>query len=106
MKSGIPTEQNYDPSSFSKEDFVGSWQDLSPAKLDFTLYSDGTAKSDNMETLLYEFWTLDGDKITFTIKSIGNVTSSTNTVSYMVRSVSKEEMILNRNDYDYVYKRK
>lgn len=35
---------------------IGSWIDQSEALLHFILFADGSAKSDNMATLLYQKW--------------------------------------------------
>lgn len=40
--------------SINEKYLIGSWEDTSPAALHFTLSANGTAKSDNMSTLMYE----------------------------------------------------
>lgn len=75
---------------------VGSWKDTSQAALHFTLFKDGTARSDNMETLLYKTWSVNGKQVTFTIESVGNGTSSTDTIIYTIEKLSADELILRR----------
>ncbi|HUH75326.1 MAG TPA: lipocalin family protein [Chitinophagales bacterium] len=90
-ESEIETSQ----SGFDKALLIGSWKDNSPSALDFTLFEDGTARSDNMEALLFKNWKVDGSQITFTIESIGNRTSSTDETTYLIEKVSERELILN-----------
>ena len=80
----------------------GSWIDNGEAKLNFTLNSDGTAKSDNMETLLYKNWKLNGNKITFTIESVGNHSSSIDEETYSIVSLDKDKMVL-KGDAGTIY---
>ena len=72
----------------------GYWEDQSPAKLNFSIATKGRVKSENMKTLLYEKWEIDGDSITFTVKSIGNKTSSTSQQSYKIAKLGNNEMVL------------
>ena len=77
-----------------KELLTGSWKDNSEAALDFTLFEDGTARSDNMKTLLYKKWKVKGNEITFTIESIGNGTTSTDDETYIIEKLTKTDLIL------------
>lgn len=72
----------------------GSWLDDSEAALHFTLNRDGSAKSDNMATLLYKKWQLKGNQVTFTIESIGNHTSSTDDEIYTIVQIDGRMMEL------------
>lgn len=54
INSKIQTEKMAD-SAIQEEFLIGSWEDSSPSALHFTLFEDGTARSDNMQTLLYKF---------------------------------------------------
>ena len=76
------------------EDVLGSWIDLSEAKLNFTLLENGVARSDNMETLLYQKWELKGDSLILTMKSIGNGTSSIDEMAYKIEMPNSNKMIL------------
>lgn len=85
---------------------VGSWKDNSEAALDFTLLKDGSARSDNMKTLLYKKWSVNGDQITFIIESIGNGTSSTDTETYTIEKLNKDQLIIKKGDYQSEYTKK
>ncbi len=90
------TSPNLEKSIVEKEFLVGSWKDTSPSALHFTLFNDGTAHSDNMNTLLYKNWNVKGNQITFTVESIGNGTSSIDTVTYIIEKLYVNELILRR----------
>ena len=75
---------------------VGSWKDTTDAHLHFTLFEDGSARSDNMETLLYRKWKLNGNKITFTIESVGNETSFVGEETFTIDELTKEKMVLKK----------
>lgn len=87
-----------EPNSIDKNLLVGSWKDQSPAALHFSLLEDGTARSDNMATLLYQSWRIDGDDLILVAKSVGNGTSILDTTNYKIEKLDKEEMILKQND--------
>lgn len=84
---------------YSKELLVGSWKDNSESALDFTLFEDGTAQSDNMKTMLYKSWKLDGNQVTFTIESIGNQTSSIDDQTYTIEKLTENELVLKDGTY-------
>lgn len=73
---------------------LGSRKDTSKSALNFTILDNGIARSDNMETLLYKTWTVKGNQITFIIESIGNGTSSTDSVTYDIDKLTDDELIL------------
>lgn len=77
---------------------IGSWLDQSESKLHFSLLQNGTARSDNMTTLLYQKWRLDGTKLTLTVESIGNGNSSTGEETYEIKTLTKEKLILKDGD--------
>lgn len=89
-----------------KEFLVGSWKDTSKSALHFTLFKNGTARSDNMKTLLYKNWKVKGNQITFTIESIGNGTSSMDTVPYIIEKLTRDELILRKGKYLFEYTKK
>ncbi len=68
----------------NKSDLVGSWEDQSASALHFSLYSDGTAQSDNMATLLYQQWYVEGDELFLVAKSIGNSQTFIDTTAYTI----------------------
>lgn len=89
-----------------KELLIGSWKDNSEAALDFTLFKDGSARSDNMKTLLYKNWDVNGNKITFIIESIGNRTSSTDTMTYTIGKLTKNDLVLKNGTHLSEYTKK
>ncbi len=107
-KSTTSNEANskIEGSIVEKEFLVGSWKDTSKSALHFTLLKNGTARSDNMKTLLYKNWKVKGNQITFTIESIGNGTSSTETVTYLIEKLTRDELILRKGNYLFEYTKK
>ncbi|GGW39238.1 hypothetical protein GCM10007383_24960 [Arenibacter certesii] len=89
-----------------KEFLVGSWKDTSKSALHFTIFKNGTARSDNMKTLLYKNWKVKGNQITFTIESLGNGTSSIDTVTYIIEKLTKDKLILRKGTYLSEYTKK
>jgi hypothetical protein len=85
---------------------VGSWLDQSDAKLHFTLYRNGTAKSDNMSSLIYKAWRVDENKLILTVESIGNHLSLRDEDIYTIIDINKKEMILKANGIEYKYIRR
>lgn len=88
------------------EFLIGSWKDTSKSALHFTLFKNGTARSDNMKTLLYKDWNVKGNQITFTVESIGNGTSSIETVTYIIEKLTRDELILRKGSYLSEYTKK
>ncbi|GEM_PF-427148 len=84
---------------------IGSWEDQSKSALNFTLYTDGTAQSDNMTTLLYQEWHLKGDKLFLVVKSIGNKQSFIDTIAYSIQKLNNSELTLKREDLILEYKK-
>ena len=80
--------------SINEKYLIGSWEDTSPAALHFTLSANGTAKSDNMSTLLYEKWYVNNDSLYLVVKSIGNKTSSIDTTVYYIEHLDENRMKL------------
>ena len=107
-KSTTNNEANskIEESIVEKEFVVGSWEDTSKSALHFTLFKNGTARSDNMKTLLYKNWRVKGNQITFTIESIGNGTSSMDTVTYIIEKLTRDELILRKGNYLSEYTKK
>ena len=93
--------------TIDKELLYGSWIDHSEAILNFSINPDGSAQSDNMESLLYKSWKLNNDMITFSVESIGNHTSSTEKESYSIESLTQSKMVLkDRAGVLYTYTKK
>ena len=107
-KTTMDNEMNskHQKSEVENELLVGSWLDSSDAALHFTLFNDGTARSDNMNTLLYENWKVEGNQITFIIESIGNGTSSVDTLTYNIEKLTKNKLILKKDNYLSEYTKK
>ena len=89
----------------SEELLVGSWKDTSPSALHFSIFEDGTAKSDNMKTLLYKSWSVKDNKITFIVESIGNKTTTTDTIVQTIEKLTNDELILVDGDIREAYKK-
>lgn len=85
---------------------IGSWIDTSAAALNFTLLADGTARSDNMRTLLYEHWRTEGDRLILTAKSIGNGVSSVSEEVYVIEVLTDSTLLLKEGTYERGYVRK
>lgn len=92
-------------STINSNFLIGSWKDQSESALHFSLYADGTAKSDNMQTLLYEKWQLKNNQIYLTAKSIGNGNSSINTEVYEIQKLDENQMLLKKDDIIFEYKK-
>jgi hypothetical protein len=101
----IQTEK-MDDSAIQEELLIGSWEDSSPAALHFSLFEDGTARSDNMQTLLYKKWKVNKNQIIFTIESIGNDTSSIENVPYEIEKLTKNKLILRNGEFLLHYTKK
>lgn len=92
-------KKNAEPmNSINEKYLIGSWEDTSPAALHFTLSANGTAKSDNMKTLLYEKWYVKNDSHYLVAKSIGNKTSSIDTTAYEIENLDENRMKLKDNN--------
>lgn len=85
-------------SRVAKDFLIGSWKDTSKSALHFTLLDNGTARSDNMKTLHYKNWKLNGNQITLTIESIGNDTLSMDTETYIIEKLTRERLILRKGN--------
>ena len=84
---------------------TGSWKDQSEKALDFTLYADGKAKSDNMATLLYQQWYLKDNQLFLVAKSIGNKNSFIDTIDYSIQKLNDSELTLKQGDLILNYKK-
>lgn len=84
---------------------IGSWVDQSKTALDFSLYEDGTAKSDNMATLLYQQWYEKDNQLLIIAESIGNKQSFIDTIAYSIERINSNELVLKRGDLILNYER-
>lgn len=69
VEDQIETESD---SIINEELSVVYWLDQSAAALHSALFKDVNARSDNMKTLLYKKWRLEGANLILTAESIGN----------------------------------
>jgi hypothetical protein len=83
----------------NSEKLIGSWIDNSSAKLHFTLYENGKAKSDNMKTLIYKSWTTRNDSLFITVESIGNKIRFESIESYKIDVINVNELILQNKNF-------
>ena len=90
----------------NKKLLIGSWLDSSKAALHFSMFEDGTARSDNMSTLLYEKWRLEGNKLILTAKSIGNKNSSVDDEVYEIKKLTDKKMILKNKEFSLEFIKK
>ena len=84
---------------------IGSWKDQSPSLLHFSLYADGTAQSDNMETLLYQKWEVKNNQLYLTAESIENGNSFIDTVVYDIQKLDENQLILKQDKMIFEYKK-
>ncbi len=106
-KSKIEIQDNKESYTIVNEKLlVGSWLDSSESELHFSMFEDGTAHSDNMKTLLYEKWRLDGNTLILTVKSIGNGSSSVDDEVYEIQTLTDKKMVLKNGEYILNYVKK
>lgn len=101
-KEEVTTEE----ATVNQKLLLGSWEDSSKAALHFSILKNGVARSDNMRTLLYKKWSVDENRITFIIESIGNATSSIDTVTYTIEKLTDDKMVLRKGAYLSEYTKK
>jgi hypothetical protein len=88
----------------AKNPFVGAWEEPIPGQENkfqgFILNKDGSAESINMATLKYKSWKVDSNNIIFIAESIGNHISFIDTISYTIKSINENTLILkDENQY-------
>jgi hypothetical protein len=88
---------------------VGSWVQPNPINdkevQGFIINSDGTAESINMATLLYKKWWEEDGKLILLIESVGNGSSSIDTIRYDIVKNTATELDLKMGDYTDKYTR-
>lgn len=89
---------------------VGTWVEPNPInemeEQGFELKADGSAASINMATLLYQSWWSRGDSLWLVTQSIGNKTSSIDTLAYAIRNCTPEHLVLVNKSIEISYRRK
>jgi hypothetical protein len=93
---GNPVETVH--TKIKKTQLIGSWLDTSERELHFTLFKDGTARSDNMETLLYRKWHIEGDNLILMEESIGNGNTSINNYKYEIVLLNDTALVLKNGE--------
>jgi hypothetical protein len=86
---------------------VGSWIQPIPGQSGkvqgIRLDSDGKASSINMQTLLYETWEQQGEKIILTGKSIGNGQTILFSDTLKVDKLTADTLVLRKGNFERVY---
>ncbi len=85
---------------------VGMWDDTSDANLDFSLFPDGTARSESMATLLYKRWELQDSNLIITTESVGNGVSFLYDGVYSIETLNETSLVIRDGDIRYSYIRK
>lgn len=93
-------ESNY----FLKEQLIGEWVQPNPINSKevqgFSLLENGTAKSINMATLLYEKWWMDNNELFLVATSIGNHQQSTDTLAYKIIKLNNSSLSIKYKNGD------
>ena len=88
---------------------IGLWVQPNPINANevqgFDLKKGGTAESINMATLKYKSWLYVADTLTLVVESIGNKTSSVDTLKYQVTKITDKELELKRGQIIERYKK-
>lgn len=95
--------------SCAKADLVGKWVEPIPGMESqmqgFNFEKDGKASSINMNTLLYESWRREGDKLFLTGKSLGNGQTINFHEEYIISTLNEKTLILKDGDIEFIYTR-
>ncbi len=88
---------------------IGSWVEPVPGRPELVqgivLYADGSARSINMATLLYQSWRISGDNLVLRVRSIGNHTSSEDDETYLFSLPDKDTLLLRSGELVITYRR-
>nr|WP_315145225.1 lipocalin family protein [uncultured Flavobacterium sp.] len=88
---------------------VGSWVRPNPINdkevEGFTMKSDGSAESINMATLLYKKWWQEDGKLILIMESVGNGSSSIDTMRFDIVKNTATELELKMGEYVDKYKK-
>ncbi len=89
--------------------FTGVWLEPVPGQFQkeqgFELFADGTAKSVNMATLIYQGWKVDGGKLVLWGKSVGNGGTQSFGETWDVVMVSDKKLVLQRGKFYKTYRK-
>ncbi len=88
---------------------VGSWVQPNPINdkqvQGFTIKNDGTAESINMTTMLYKKWWEEDGKLVLVSESVGNGSTSTDTLKYDIVKNTTTELEIKTGDIVDKYKK-
>ena len=91
-------------------DIIGSWVEPNPINSKevqgFELLSGGKAKSINMATLVYTNWWLKNKQLYLVSESIGNQTSSIDTIAYDIIKIDKDSLTIKKESMIFSFSRK
>lgn len=91
----------------SPQSLVGSWIDVMPEtaqfKQGFTLNNDGSAKSINMATLVYDSWQIYDNTLILNGQSLGNGQNITFSDTLSISKITQDSLIL-KSSYGYIMK--
>ena len=109
IKEGEPEKTITETVKDTTNLLVGSWVQPNPINdkevQGFIINSDGTAESINMATLLYKKWWEEDGKLILLIESVGNGSSSIDTIRYDIVKNTATELDLKMGDYTDKYTR-
>jgi hypothetical protein len=95
---GNTVELEHTKFEIKEKQLIGSWLDTSERKLHFTLFKDGTARSDNMKTLLYKKWRIEENNLILTEESIGNGNTSLDNYEYEIVLLNDTTLFLKNGE--------
>lgn len=93
----------------NNDELIGRWVEPNPIKQNevqgIELLKEGKAKSINMATLLYSKWWTKNNQLFLVEESIGNQTSSIDTISYDIIKIDSDSLILRNLHRTLKYKK-
>ncbi len=95
--------------SSDQQKLVGNWIEILPPDLPYiqgiAINPDGTARSIGMATLQYENWSIEGENLILTGKSIGNGQTIQFTDTLAITRLTDDSLSLHKADYSADYYR-
>ena len=86
---------------------IGNWVEKNPINENevqgIEIIKGGAAKSINMATLVYKNWWVKNDSLFLVVESIGNRTSSIDTLGYKINNIDEKQLILADKEYIITY---
>ena len=109
IKEGEPEKTITETVKDTTNLLVGSWVQPNPINdkevQGFLINGDGTAESINMATLLYKKWWEEDGKLILIMESVGNGSSSIDTMRYDIVKNTATELELKQGDYIDKYRK-